>query len=193
MKVLCVVLVLALFASVARAEVLDYDAKSIQAKIVYWFFKKTNNGDHGKLERRGTDADTYDLLPLDLGKIRDWTTSFDLYRLPTGAAFSQSRRKLLADSDGVILLVDASPKSTKANAASLAELRKDLKELNYEALPIVVQIVGANDEKDATAAAKALGIEDLPRLISIPTKGVGVFDTLKAEAKLVLTALRDRN
>jgi hypothetical protein len=82
----------------------------------------------------------------------------------------------------------------EANIESLENLRDNLDEQGYnlDKLPYVVQY----NKRDLPNASPMAELEELlnPQKVvnfeAVATKGVGVFDTLKAVAKLVLTELK---
>jgi signal recognition particle receptor subunit beta len=96
--------------------------------------------------------------------------------------------------DGVVYVADSQMGRIEANIESLENLRTNLGEQGYllDKLPYVVQY----NKRDLPEVAS---VDELRQLLN-PTKvpeyeavartGVGVFDTLKAVAKLVLSELR---
>lgn len=201
-------------ASVAAAEAsfINYSAREINVKIVYfgsaaataasenltYIYGKTNPDAKGKMIRLATDEGEstvfFDFLPLKLGEIRGFKTRFHLYTVVSAKAYSASRALILKGVDGIVFIADADPASAKKNAASLAELKKVLKDqgYRYDELPIVFQVVGTTKKGafSVDEVTKALKLGDRPVFEAVPTSGVGVFDTLKAIAKLVLMELK---
>lgn len=203
----CVALV-----SSAHASFINYSTREINVKIVYYgslattaatdnlkyVYNKTNPDAKGKLIQLATDQGDstmfFDFLPLSLGEIRGFKTRFHLYTVVTAKGYSASRALILKGVDGIVFIADADPASAKINAASLAELKKLLKDHGYDyaKMPIVFQLVGTA-RKGAVSVAdltKSLAIGNRPVFEADVTTGVGVFDTLKAIAKLVLMELR---
>jgi hypothetical protein len=96
--------------------------------------------------------------------------------------------------DGVVYVGDSQLERVEANIESLDNLRNNLQEQGYDLdkLPYVVQY----NKRDLPNASpldqleEALNPTKVPAFEAVATKGVGVFDTLKAVAKLVLTELR---
>ena len=196
----------------AQASFINYSSREINVKIVYYgstattaatdnltyVYNKTNPEAKGKMIRLATDTGDstlfFDFLPLNLGEIRGFKTRFHLYTVVTAKGYSASRALILKGADGIVFIADAAPASAKVNADSLAELKKLLKKqgYDYDKMLIVFQLVGTT-KKGAVSAAdliESLGIGDRPVFEADPTTGVGVFDTLKSVAKLVLMELK---
>ena len=204
----------------AHASFINYSSREINVKIVYYapaattaatgnlqyIYGKTNPEAKGKLIKLTTQSDStgdlsdsstvfFDFLPLSLGEIRGFKTHFHLYTVPVADPYISSRVLLLKGVDGIVFIADAAPTQAKANLARLQELKTNLKDLGYDfdKTPIVFQIVG-------TSAVGAIPVADLKIALGIgaqqvfeadPTTGIGVFDTLKAIAKLILMELKE--
>jgi hypothetical protein len=136
----------------------------------------------------------FDFLPLSLGEIRGFRTRFHLYTVPGQVFYDASRKLILKGVDGVCFVGDSQMERMEANIESLDNLRTNLAEQGYDLdkLPYVVQY-NKRDLPNATPMAElqeVLNPTKVPEFEAVATKGTGVFDTLKAVAKLVLTELR---
>ena len=136
----------------------------------------------------------FDFLPLSLGEIRGFRTRFHLYTVPGQVFYDASRKLILKGVDGVVFVGDSQMERMEANIESLDNLRTNLAEQGYDLdkLPYVVQY-NKRDLPNATPVAEleeVLNPTNVPQFEAVATKGNGVFDTLKAVAKLVLTELR---
>ncbi len=191
---------------------INYAAREINCKIVYygpglcgkttnlqWIYDKTNPQAKGKLISLATETDRtlfFDFLPLDLGTVRGFKTRFHLYTVPGQVFYDASRKLILKGVDGVIFVADSQEARMDANVESLQNLEKNLQEQGYELrnLPYALQL---NKRDLPTAVAvdqmyQALNFKSEPTFEAIATNGTGVFDTLKAVAKLVLTELKKK-
>jgi signal recognition particle receptor subunit beta len=169
---------------------INYPAREINCKIVYygpglcgkttnlqWIYKKTNPDAKGKMISLATETERtlfFDFLPLSLGEIRGFTTRFHLYT--------------------VVFVADSQIERMEANIESIENLKGNLIEQGYslDAIPYVVQY-NKRDLPNAAPAAemkKLLNPKGVPDFDSVATEGTGVFETLKAVAKLVLIELR---
>ncbi len=191
---------------------INYAAREINCKIVYygpglcgkttnlqWIYDKTNPQAKGKLISLATETDRtlfFDFLPLDLGQVRGFKTRFHLYTVPGQVFYDASRKLILKGVDGVVFIADSQDARMEANAESLQNLDKNLKEQGYDlkTVPYVLQM-NKRDLPTAIAADemyRQLNIKGEPTFEAVAMNGTGVFDTLKAVAKLVLTELKKK-
>ena len=191
---------------------INYAAREINCKIVYygpglcgkttnlqWIYDKTNPQAKGKLISLATETDRtlfFDFLPLDLGTVRGFKTRFHLYTVPGQVFYDASRKLILKGVDGVVFVADSQEARMEANVESLINLEKNLKEQGYElkSVPYVLQF---NKRDLPTAVAMdemyaRLNVKGEPTFEAVAMNGTGVFDTLKAVAKLVLTELKKK-
>jgi signal recognition particle receptor subunit beta len=136
----------------------------------------------------------FDFLPLSLGEIRGFKTRFHLYTVPGQVFYDASRKLILKGVDGVVFVADSQIERMEANIESLDNLRTNLSEQGYnlDKIPYVVQY----NKRDLPNAApvdelkQLLNPTNVPEYLAVASGGEGVFDTLKAVAKLVLTELK---
>jgi signal recognition particle receptor subunit beta len=189
---------------------INYSAREINCKIVYYgpglcgkttnlqyIYNKTSPAAKGKMISLATETERtlfFDFLPLSLGEIRGFKTRFHLYTVPGQVFYDASRKLILKGVDGVVFVADSQVERMEANIESLENLRANLKEHGYDldTIPYVIQY----NKRDLPNAAP---VEELRRLLNpkgVPdfeasaTTGQGVFDTLKAVAKLVIQELK---
>jgi signal recognition particle receptor subunit beta len=189
---------------------INYSSREINCKIVYYgpglcgkttnlqyIYNKTNPEAKGKMISLATETERtlfFDFLPLSLGEIRGFKTRFHLYTVPGQVFYDASRKLILKGVDGVVYVADSQIERMEANIESLDNLRQNLIEQGYnlDKIPYVVQY----NKRDVPNAApldelrKVLNPTSVPEYEAVATTGVGVFDTLKAVAKLVLTELK---
>ena len=136
----------------------------------------------------------FDFLPLSLGEIRGFKTRFHLYTVPGQVFYDASRKLILKGVDGVVFVADSQIERMEANLESVENLQINLREQGYELdkLPYVVQY----NKRDLPNVApleemrKLLNPPGVPDFEACATVGKGVFETLKAVAKGVLTDLK---
>jgi hypothetical protein len=189
---------------------INYSSREINCKIVYYgpglcgkttnlqyIYNKTNPEAKGKMISLATETERtlfFDFLPLSLGEIRGFRTRFHLYTVPGQVFYDASRKLILKGVDGVVFVGDSQVERMEANIESLDNLRSNLAEQGYDLdkLPYVVQF----NKRDLVNSAsieeltEILNPTNVPQFEAVATKGTGVFDTLKAVAKQVLTELR---
>ena len=189
---------------------INFPAREINCKLVYygpglggktanlqWVYDHTGQNQKGKMVSLATETDRtlfFDFLPLDLGTVRGFKTRFHLYTVPGQVFYDASRKLILKGVDGVVFVADSQEERMDANIESLYNLEENLQSQGYDLmkLPYVLQL----NKRDLN---NIVGVEDLatelqrkgePVIEAVASTGAGVFDTLKAVAKQVLTELR---
>ena len=189
---------------------INYGYREINCKIVYYgpglcgkttnlqyVYNRTNPDAKGKMISLATETERtlfFDFLPLSLGEIRGFKTRFHLYTVPGQVFYDASRKLILKGVDGVVFVADSQISRMEANIESLENLRDNLQEQGYDLdkLPYVVQYNKRDlpTVADLTEMREVLNTTHVPDFEAVATNGTGVFDTLKAVAKLVLTELK---
>jgi signal recognition particle receptor subunit beta len=189
---------------------INYSSREINCKIVYYgpglcgkttnlqyVYAKTNPEAKGKMISLATETERtlfFDFLPLSLGEIRGFKTRFHLYTVPGQVFYDASRKLILKGVDGVVFVADSQIERMEANLESSENLRVNLAEQGYDLdkVPYVVQYNKRDLPNVATVAElkRLLNPRGVPEFQAVAPTGVGVFDTLKAVAKLVLTELK---
>ncbi|HSF13958.1 MAG TPA: ADP-ribosylation factor-like protein [Vicinamibacteria bacterium] len=190
---------------------INYASREINCKIVYYgpglcgkttnlqfIYEKTNPNAKGKLISLATETDRtlfFDFLPLELGNVRGFKTRFHLYTVPGQVFYDASRKLILKGVDGVIFVADSQRERMDANVESLRNLEQNLKAQGYDirTIPYVLQL----NKRDLPSAVPVdemksklcIDTEPVLEAIAASEDGFGVFDTLKAVAKLVLQEL----
>jgi len=189
---------------------INYLSREINCKIVYYgpglcgkttnlqyIYNKTNPDAKGKMISLATETERtlfFDFLPLALGEIRGFKTRFHLYTVPGQVFYDASRKLILKGVDGVVFVADSQIARMEANLESMENLRTNLAEQGYslDKLPYVVQY----NKRDMPSVApveelrQMLNPQNVPDYEAVASTGIGVFETLKSVAKLVLTELK---
>jgi hypothetical protein len=189
---------------------INYSSREINCKLVYYgpglggkttnlqfIYARTSPEAKGKMISLATETERtlfFDFLPLSLGEIRGFKTRFHLYTVPGQVFYDASRKLILKGVDGVVFVADSQNERMEANMESLENLRLNLTEQGYnlDKLPYIIQY----NKRDLPNAApldelrQLLNPTHVPEFEACATTGVGVFETLKAIAKSVLTELR---
>jgi signal recognition particle receptor subunit beta len=189
---------------------INFAAREINCKIVYygaglggkttnlqWIFDQTVGKAGGKMISLATETDRtlfFDFLPLDLGTVRGFKTRFHLYTVPGQVFYDASRKLILRGVDGVIFVADSQEERMDANFEALENLQENLKEHGYDFMkvPYILQL-NKRDLPNILSVdelKKALQKKTEPALEAVAFKGVGVFETLKEVARLVLAELK---
>jgi len=189
---------------------INYSSREINCKLVYYgpglggkttnlqfIYAKTSPEAKGKMISLATETERtlfFDFLPLSLGEIRGFKTRFHLYTVPGQVFYDASRKLILKGVDGVIFVADSQIERMEANIESMDNLRQNLIEQGYDLdkLPFIIQY-NKRDLPNIASVAElhaAINPTNVPEFEARATTGVGVFETLKAIARAVLTELR---
>jgi hypothetical protein len=188
---------------------INYASREINCKIVYYgpglggkttnleyIYGKVNPETRGKMISLATANERtlfFDFLPVDLGSIRGFKTRFHLYTVPGQVYYNASRRLILKGVDGIIFVADSQAERMDANLASMQNLYENLAQYGYDPreLPLVVQYNKRDlaNRLPTEELSAQLNPGDVAEFEAIATEGEGVFDTLRAVSKQVITAL----
>jgi len=188
---------------------INYASREINCKIVYYgpgLCGKTTNLEYiynkvapttrGKLISLATETERtlfFDFLPVDLGTIRGFKTRFHLYTVPGQVDYNASRKLILKGVDGVVFVADSQVERLDANIESMHNLYENLAEYGYDLrqIPFVIQYNKRDlpNVSPVEELERHLNPDRVPSYEGVATKGIGVFDTLKAVAKLVIKSL----
>ena len=192
----------------------NYATKELTIKIVYYgpgLSGKTTNLqylhsllDHdrrGKLLSLATEADRtlfFDFLPVDLGKIRDFTVRFQLYTVPGQVRYNATRKLVLKGADAIIFVADSQREIREQNIESLKNMRENLiaNNINPDDIPIILQY----NKRDLP---NILSIDELNKDLngdrkyeyfeSIAIDGVGVEDSFQRITKLTINGIAKKH
>lgn len=187
----------------------NYATKEIILKIVYYgpgLSGKTTNLEvlHksfspesvGKLISLSTEADRtlfFDFLPVELGKIKDFTLRFQLYTVPGQVRYNSTRKLVLKGADAVVFVADSQREMREQNIESFQNMRENLVENNIDPddIPIVLQY-NKRDLPDILSVQELnndLNHKWHPYIEAIAINGTGVKETFQAITKLLIKNL----
>jgi hypothetical protein len=189
----------------------NYATREITCKIVYYGpgrSGKTTNLHYvygqvpderkGKMVSLATQTDRtlfFDFLPLDLGTISGFTTRLQLYTVPGQVYYQATRKLVLQGADGVVFVADSQARQLDENIESLQDLHANLgnQGMDPRAVPLVLQYNKQDLPRDMIMSVddldEALNFRGVPRFAADALHGVGVFETLRGIAELVLKRL----
>ena len=192
----------------------NYATKEITIKIVYYgpgLSGKTTNlqylhssfdpSKRGKLLSLATEADRtlfFDFLPVDLGKIRDFSVRFQLYTVPGQVRYNATRKLVLKGADAVVFVADSQREMKEQNIESLKNMQENLiaNNINPYDIPLIFQynkrdisnIMPVDElEKDLNADGTYKSKE------AIAVDGVGVQDTFQQITRLVIEGISKKH
>ncbi|AJF05488.1 GTP-binding protein [Geoalkalibacter subterraneus] len=189
---------------------INYASREINCKIVYYgpglcgkttnlqyVYQKTAPEAKGKMISLATETERtlfFDFLPLALGEIRGFKVRFHLYTVPGQVFYDASRKLILKGVDGVVFVADSQEERLDANIESLENLKYNLEEqgMQLEKLPFVIQY-NKRDLPNISSVeelSELLNPDRVPEFEACAMTGEGIFETLKAVAKLILVDLQ---
>lgn len=190
----------------------NYNNKEITVKIVYYgpalsgkttclkyiyaskeFVKK------GKLITLDTDGDRtlfFDFLPLEIGKLGDYSIKIQLYTVPGQVSYDTTRKVVLQGADGIVFVADSQVVVRQQNIDSLENLKKNLElnNISFTEIPVIFQynkrdlreILPVDDLNDD------LNPENKSFFPTVATSGENIFEALHAIMKLVILYLKNK-
>lgn len=138
----------------------------------------------------------FDLLGLDLGRVRGYRLTLQLFTVPGQVQYNTTRKAVLAGADGVVFVADSQTGQEKANSESFANLQENLKAngLNPETIPLVLQY----NKRDLpnilsrTQMDALLNPRGFPAFETVATTGVGVLEAFRTICEATVLSVADR-
>lgn len=190
----------------------NYTTMQMTAKIVYYgpgLCGKTTNlqfihhrtapRSRGEMISLETETDRtlfFDLLPIDVGVISGMKVRLQLYTVPGQVFYNATRKLVLKGVDGIVFVADSQLPALEANVASLRNLEENLAELHLslDQVPFVFQY-NKRDIRSIHSVEKlneTLNAKGYPYFEAAALHGVGVFETLKAIARIAIQSVRHK-
>jgi len=190
----------------------NYATRELTAKIVFYgpgLCGKTTNLEYihkslpektrGKMLSLATQTDRtlfFDFLPIDLGSVKGMKTRVQLYTVPGQVFYDATRKLVLKGADGVVFVVDSQKEVFDSNMDSWENLSQNLREngLDINTIPLVIQynkrdLPNVLSVKDLN---KKMNRNKVPSFEAVAITGMGVQETLKGIATVVLESLSRR-
>jgi signal recognition particle receptor subunit beta len=186
------------------------DETAVNARILYWGIDgsgKTENlqsihrklrADHrGEIQREATLIDPtveYETLAIELGEVGGLKTRIQMIAVPGSVDQAPTRKQLLDQVDGIVMVIDSRRERIEENAASLEELRAILLDYgrNLEDVPLVLQY-NKRDLSDPYALEelhRKLDVNGAAVFEAVASEDTGVLQTLSTLSKHVIRSLR---
>jgi signal recognition particle receptor subunit beta len=186
------------------------DETAVNARILYWGIDgagKTTNlqsihrklrADHrGEIQSQATLIDPaveYESLAIELGEVGGLKTRIQMIAVPGSADQAPTRKQLLDQVDGIVMIVDSREERIEENMSSLSELSGMLQDYGrqLEDVPLVLQY-NKRDLSDPYAIEelhRKLGMNGVAVFEAVATENSGVLQTLSTLSKHVIRSLR---
>jgi signal transduction histidine kinase/signal recognition particle receptor subunit beta len=190
----------------------DNQYRQIKVKIVYYgpalggkttclqrIHRVTDPNRRTRLYSLNTASDRtlfFDLLSLELGRIRGYRLALQLYTVPGQVQYNATRRAVLAGVDGVVFVADSQRFQRDANRESLANLSDNLNAngIDPATVPMVIQY-NKRDLSDLVPVAELdadLNPDGRATFASVAIAGDGVLEAFAAVTEATVVSLADR-
>ncbi len=190
----------------------NYNNKEITVKIVYYgpalsgkttclqyTYASKEYKKKGKLITLDTDGDRtlfFDFLPIEIGKLGDYSIKMQLYTVPGQVAYDTTRKLVLQGSDGVVFVADSQVVMREQNSASFQNLKDNLKanKISFEEIPLIFQY-NKRDLKEILPIEvlnKDLNPDNKPFFPTIGTTGENILEALHTIMKMVIIYLKNK-
>jgi hypothetical protein len=143
----------------------------------------------------------FDFLPFDVGQIKGFDVTIQLYTVPGQVKYNATRRLVLRGVDGIVFVADVQKEQRRKNIESLNQLYENLEtySLDLFKLPLVMQY-NKIDLKNSGIEILPTQIlqKDLNSVLKAPAfeasavSGGNVIPTLKKIITLTLSSIQDQ-
>lgn len=169
--------------------------KSTTLRTIHARLRPESRGELVRLPSRLDPTIFAESLSISLGDLGGRPMQIEVVAVPGGEDQAMTRKQLLDQVDGVVLVLDCSPGRIDANAAAIDELRQSLADYGQrlDSLPIVLQY-NKRDVADPFAIEslhRRIGLREAAVFETIATTGHGVLPTLTTISKHVIRLRRD--
>jgi hypothetical protein len=190
----------------------NYNSKEITVKIVYYgpalsgkttclryIYTSKKFEKKGKLITLDTDGDRtlfFDFLPIEIGKMGDYSVKMQLYTVPGQVAYDTTRKLVLQGADGVTFVADSQAVMKEQNAESFENLKVNLElnNISYSDIPIIL-LYNKRDLREILPIDdlnRDLNKEERPFFVTVATNGENIIESLHEVMRLVIIYLKNR-
>ena len=190
----------------------DNQYRQVKLKVVYYgpglcgkttclqyIHRVTDPQRRTKLYTLNTASDRtlfFDLLGLDLGRVRGYRLMLQLYTVPGQVQYNATRRAVLAGCDAVMFVADSQRTLASANVESLANLAENLRAIGLD--PDTIPLVLTYNKRDLPDPLpkgdldRALNARAVPAFETVATSGTGVVEAFAAVTQAAVLSVADR-
>lgn len=143
----------------------------------------------------------FDFLPFDVGRIKGFDVTIQLYTVPGQVKYNATRRLVLRGVDGIVFVADVQKEQRRKNIESLNQLYENLETYSIDLfkMPLVMQY-NKIDLKDSGIEILPTRVlqKDLNSVLGAPAfeasavRGGNVIPTLKKIITLTLSSIQDQ-
>lgn len=190
----------------------NYNNKEITVKIVYYgpalsgkttclryIYASRSLKKKGKLITLDTDGDRtlfFDFLPLEIGKLGEYTVKIQLYTVPGQVAYDTTRKLVLQGADGIVFVADSQVAVREQNIASFKNMKRNLalNNISYSEIPIILQYNkrDLHEILPVDELNRDLNSDNKPFFPTVATSGDKIIESLHTIMRLVVISLKNR-
>jgi len=143
----------------------------------------------------------FDFLPFDVGRIKGFDVTIQLYTVPGQVKYNATRRLVLRGVDGIVFVADVQKEQRRKNIESLNQLYENLETYGIDLfkMPLVMQYNKIDLKNSGIEILPAQVLQkDLNSVLRAPAfeasavKGGNVIPTLKKIITLTLSSIQDQ-
>ena len=189
------------------------EGAEVNARIVYWgiegagkrtslagVYRKLRPDHRGEMRDVPTRFDpsvSYTVLPIELGDVSGMRTRIELVAVPGGPEHAPTRKQLLDQVDGIVLVVDCQRERIEENLTSLEELAKALEDY-ARSIDRSRSSCSTTSATSPTATPPRSCIADSGSrgatvFEAVATQGTGLLQALSTISKKVIRTLREES
>ena len=192
--------------------------REVQIKIVYYgpgrggkttnleyinkTYKKQIKTEMVSLKTQDDRTLFFDFLPFDVGKIKGFDVTIQLYTVPGQVKYNATRKLVLRGVDGIVFVADVQKEQRKKNIESLNQLYENLDttyQLDLFKIPLVMQYNKIDLKKsNIPVLPSSVMQKDLNSILQVPAfeasaiTGGNVIVTLKKIISTTLASIQDQ-
>ena len=143
----------------------------------------------------------FDFLPFDVGQIKGFDITIQLYTVPGQVKYNATRRLVLRGVDGIVFVADVQKEQRKKNIESLNQLYENIETYNLDLfnMPLVMQYNKIDLKRsDIPILPSQTMQKDLNSILRAPAfeasalNGGNVIPTLKKIISMTLASIQDQ-
>jgi len=143
----------------------------------------------------------FDFLPFDVGQIKGFDTTIQLYTVPGQVKYNATRTLVLRGVDGIVFVADVQKSQRKKNIESLNQLYENLQtyQLDLFKIPLILQYNKVDLREQGIKILNSATLQkDLNNRLRVPAfeasaaNGGNVITTLKKIISITLGAVQDQ-
>ncbi|MBU1194750.1 MAG: GTPase domain-containing protein [Proteobacteria bacterium] len=143
----------------------------------------------------------FDFLPFDVGQIKGFDVTIQLYTVPGQVKYNATRRLVLRGVDGIVFVADVQQEQRNKNIESLNQLYENLETYNLDlfSIPVVMQYNKIDLKSSGVPIVPSKVLQkDLNSLLRAPAfeasalRGGNVTPTLKKIISMTLASIQDQ-